>query len=103
MFETKQKLEISRTEIELIEKALQTQSKILRVEAGAGGAEATDRLNEIKRVLAKITAQRGDRSPRRQRSGGFAGLLRMMGKPAETSGLASERDSAQSLRYGSHG
>ncbi len=80
MSNTTQKLEISRKEIDLIENALHTQSKILRVQADAGGDDATARLNDVKRVLAAIAAQRTEKPARPRRSGGLAGLLRMMGQ-----------------------
>ena len=79
MFDTPQKLEISPRDIELIESALETQSKILRVQAGAGGAGATERLNEVKRVLATVSAQRVSDRPRcTGRS--WTGLMRFMGQ-----------------------
>ncbi len=58
MFDTQQSLDISCAELEVIEAALHTQSKILNVQARAGGSEARLRLNEVKRVLARITQQK---------------------------------------------
>ena len=58
MFDDTQKLEISQKELELIEAALHTQSKILGVEANAGGSQALRRLNDVKRVLATISQQK---------------------------------------------
>ena len=52
MFDNKQKLEISQDELALIEAALHTQSKILSVQASAGGSKALGRLNDVKRVLS---------------------------------------------------
>lgn len=79
MFDTTQKLEISPREIELIESALETQSKILGVQAGAGGAGATEKLNEVKRVLATVSSQRV--SDRRRSTGrSWTGLMRFMGQ-----------------------
>ena len=74
MFGKNQKLEISQQEIEVIEAALHTQSKILKVQANAGGRAAFDKLNEVKRTLAHIAQQTPDR-PSRQRP--WSGLVRL--------------------------
>jgi trehalose-6-phosphatase len=58
MFEKNQKLEISPEQLSVIESALHTQSKILNVQAAAGGAEAREKLNLVKRTLADIGQQR---------------------------------------------
>lgn len=58
MFDKNQKLEISPEQLDVIEAALQTQSKILNLQAAAGGAAARDRLNAVKRTLATIAQQR---------------------------------------------
>ena len=58
MFDKQQKLEISPEEFAVIEAALHTQSKILNVQASAGGSSARRRLNEVKRVLAHLAAQK---------------------------------------------
>lgn len=58
MSEDKKKLEISASELELIANALETQSKILRMQAGAGGNTALVRLNEIKRLMATLSTHR---------------------------------------------
>ena len=47
-------LEFSAGEFAVIESALQTQSKILDVQATAGAEAALTRLNEVKRVLARF-------------------------------------------------
>lgn len=78
MNETVKKLEISQTELELIANALETQTKILRMQASAGGHGALARLNEVKRVLATVTNQREVHSPRRPESTGLWGLMRSM-------------------------
>ncbi|QUJ78098.1 hypothetical protein KDD17_03160 [Sulfitobacter albidus] len=78
MFDNTQKLEISPQEIDLIEKALETQSKILHMQASAGGSGAVDRLNEVKRVLATITAQR--RADETNEGTSFSGFMRFMGQ-----------------------
>jgi hypothetical protein len=58
MFDRQQKLEISPDETAVIEAALHTQSKILAVQAGTGSRSARQRLNEVKRVLARIEASK---------------------------------------------
>lgn len=52
--ETK-KLEISQTELSVIADALQTQQKILNLQAEAGKPEARQRLNAVKRLLARLS------------------------------------------------
>jgi ribosomal protein L29 len=56
MNDTTKKLEISQKELELIASALETQSKILRMQASAGGHGAIAQLNEVKRVLATVSS-----------------------------------------------
>ncbi len=51
-------LGLSQAELSVIEAALHTQSKILGVQAGAGGSAALARLNEVKQVLAVIAQQK---------------------------------------------
>jgi ribosomal protein L29 len=80
MTQTIKKLEISLDELDLIASALETQSKILRMQAGAGGTGALARLNEVKRVLATVTSQRDAGRPKKAESGSWLGLLRMMGQ-----------------------
>ncbi|SFE91796.1 hypothetical protein SAMN04488523_11238 [Sulfitobacter brevis] len=58
MFDRQQKLEISPEQFAIIEEALHTQSKILNVQASAGGSNARRRLNEVKGVLAFMAAQK---------------------------------------------
>ena len=57
MFEETKKLDVTQKDLEVIEAALQTQFKILGVEANAGGTGALERLNDVKRALAKIDQQ----------------------------------------------
>lgn len=78
MNETLKKLEISQSELDLIANALETQSKILRMQASAGGHGALARLNEVKRVLANVSSQRDSTSPRRIENSGLWGLMRSM-------------------------
>ncbi|WP_372992429.1 hypothetical protein [Sulfitobacter sp.] len=79
MFDEKQKLEISQEELALIEAALHTQSKILGVQASAGGAKALTRLNDIKRVLAKIAQQKPVKAQKPKTGGVFLSMSRMFG------------------------
>ena len=74
------KLEISPNELDIIANALETQSKILRMQASAGGHGANARLNEVKRVLANISSQNKAPRPARQSNGGLWGALRAMGQ-----------------------
>ena len=78
MTETTKKLEISPIELDLIANALETQSKILCMQASAGGHGALARLNEVKRVLATIASHREDTSPPRTENIGLWGLMRSM-------------------------
>lgn len=58
MFDANYKIDLSAKDIEFIETALQTQSKILRLQASAGSADARSKLDDVKRTLAKIDMQR---------------------------------------------
>jgi len=79
MFDAKQKLEISQEELELIEQALHTQSKILGVQASAGGSKALTRLNDIKRVLASIAQQKPVKTKAKTACARGFGLSRLLG------------------------
>lgn len=57
MFDETKKLDVTKKDLEIIESALQTQFKILGMEANAGGVGALERLNDVKRALAKIDQQ----------------------------------------------
>jgi ribosomal protein L29 len=80
MTDTIKKLEISHKELDVIANALETQSKILRMQASAGGIGAVARLNEVKRVLATVSSQRDAVRPKQPESGSWLGLLRLMGQ-----------------------
>ncbi len=80
MTEETKKLEVSQNELELIASALETQSKILHVQASAGGHGAVARLNEVKRVLANISSQQEKPRQNRPSQSGMWGLLRSMGQ-----------------------
>lgn len=80
MLDEKQKLEISQDDLALIEAALHTQSKILGVQATAGGSNALGRLNDVKRVLATIAQQKAVvRKTAAPRTGVFFSMARMFG------------------------
>jgi len=77
MFDRHKKLEISPEELAVIEAALHTQSKILNVQASAGGNTARRRLNEVKRVLARLSAQKpAETRPRCRTAAGWFGRTR---------------------------
>lgn len=71
------KLEISPEELDVILDALETQTKILGMQAGAGGAHAGTRLNEVKRVLATVSAKREANRPRTSSIGWLFSLWRV--------------------------
>jgi hypothetical protein len=58
----------------VIESALHTQSKILNVQAEAGGSAARQRLNEVKRLLALLSQQKPAKTPERCPRGAFGWL-----------------------------
>ena len=66
MFDAHQNLEVTQDELVVIEAALETQTKILTVQAGAGGSGARRRLNEVKKVLTRISDQREGAKKRRR-------------------------------------
>ncbi len=76
MNETTKKLEVSSIEMDIITSALETQSKILCMQASAGGHGALARLNEVKRVLATVAAQRETKITRRPESSGLWRIMR---------------------------
>ncbi len=80
MFDKQQKLEISQQELAVIASALHTQSKILNVQASAGGRDARSRLNEVKRVLALVAEHRViEAEPVRKQSAGWLGMSSIFG------------------------
>lgn len=70
MLEQHQNLEVSAEEFSIIEAALHTQSKILHVQANAGGIGAQDRLDQVKRVLARLAQQKPQTPVPASKSGG---------------------------------
>ncbi|MDF1728833.1 MAG: hypothetical protein P1U53_13910 [Sulfitobacter sp.] len=58
MFGSKQRIEIDTDQLAEIENALHTQSKILGVQASAGGRQARERLDIVKRALSTIARQK---------------------------------------------
>tara|TARA_R110002073_G_scaffold216070_1_gene376312 strand:+ start:135 stop:380 length:246 start_codon:yes stop_codon:yes gene_type:complete len=81
MFDKQEKLEISQEELAVIEAALHTQSKILNVQASAGGSAARRRLNEVKRVLALVAQHRvaDDVTTSSKPAAGWLGMSRIFG------------------------
>jgi|Cruoilmetagenom7_1024161.scaffolds.fasta_scaffold00164_36 ribosomal protein L29 len=80
MTDKTKKLEVSQDELDLIANALETQTKILSMQASAGGQGALARLNAVKRVLATVTTQREQTRRRPTGASGLGNLLRMMGQ-----------------------
>lgn len=54
MFNNLHSLELTSEDIKLIEAALHTQKKILSVQSQAGGSGAHLKLNELKRLIARV-------------------------------------------------
>ncbi|MBW4963173.1 hypothetical protein [Sulfitobacter sp. CW3] len=80
MSDEKQKLEISQSELALIESALHTQAKILTVQASAGGAKALARLNDVKGALSTIRQQKPHvKADKPRQPGVFFSMARMFG------------------------
>ncbi|MFC6638793.1 hypothetical protein GV827_02830 [Sulfitobacter sp. JBTF-M27] len=80
MADTCQTLEVSKEDFAVIEAALHTQSKILHVQASAGGRAARDRLNDTKRVLATLAQQKPvDQNGRRCVRSRWFGMARIFG------------------------
>lgn len=70
MIDTIKKLEVTPEELDLFISALETQSKILQMQASAGGRGANERLNDVKSLLASISSQCDvSRDPRPAQSG----------------------------------
>lgn len=57
MMEDVQKIDLNRTDLEIIEAALATQEKILAVQARAGGRSARTRLNDLKGLQRRLRRQ----------------------------------------------
>jgi len=74
MLDNQQKIAVSAEQLEVIESALHTQSKILNVQAEAGGSAARQRLNEVKRLLALLSQQKPTEAPKRCTRGALGWL-----------------------------
>ncbi|MEP1768668.1 MAG: hypothetical protein ABJJ53_18770 [Sulfitobacter sp.] len=72
-------LEVSSSELEIIAKALETQTKILRMQVSAGGQDAKVKLNAVSRLLSTLERQRAPSTCTRTNKSNFWGLLRSMG------------------------
>lgn len=57
MFKKQQKLDVTCDELDIIQSALHTQTKILNVQAAAGNSDAHLRLNAVKSALANVAHQ----------------------------------------------
>ena len=64
-------LEVSSSELEIIAKALETQTKILRMQVSAGGQDAKVKLNAVSRLLATVE---GVKTPAPQTGGNRSNL-----------------------------
>ena len=73
-------LNVSAEDLAVIEDALHTQSKILHVQANAGGQQAITRLNSVKRTLATLAQQKpAPEGAKPCSSGGWFSVSRMFG------------------------
>jgi hypothetical protein len=80
MLEKQQKIDVSPAQLAVIEAALHTQSKILDVQAEAGGSTARRRLNEVKTLLAQLAQQKpAEPMRRRSRARNWFGRSRIFG------------------------
>lgn len=79
MLEKQEQIEFSLDQLAVIESALHTQSKILDVQAAAGGISARQRLNEIKTLLAKLALHAPAKPARRTGARRWFGLTRTIG------------------------
>lgn len=75
MPDTTKQLDVSADDLELISSALETQAKILRMQASAGGAGAHDKLNRVKSLLATVASQREGNSAKRPAQNGLWSML----------------------------
>jgi hypothetical protein len=80
MLKKQKKVEVSPTQLAVIESALHTQSKILEVQAEAGGSIARRRLNEVKTLLVQLAQQKpAEPKARCNRARGWFGVSRISG------------------------
>jgi len=81
MTDNQTKLDFNQSQLEVIEAALHTQSKILNVQASTGSRAARTKLNEVKTVLAQIShAKRLDpMKPCARIGSGWLGMSRIFG------------------------
>lgn len=63
MLDDVQNIELTKTDLDLIEGALATQEKILAVQARAGGRQARGRLNDLKGLMRRLRRQVPDDAP----------------------------------------
>jgi len=79
MNDNMKKLEISPTELEIIANALETQTKILRMQVNAGGQDAKVKLNEVNRLLDTVANETTPPQKHAASGNGLWGLLRSIG------------------------
>ncbi|MFT6675256.1 MAG: hypothetical protein ACJAVM_001445 [Sulfitobacter sp.] len=81
MPDTQSKLDLSQTQLAVIEAALHTQSKILNVQASTGSRSARTRLNEVKSVLTQISQAKKPEAikPCARIGEGWLGMSRIFG------------------------
>ena len=60
MLDTTRSLDLTQYDLDLIEQALQTQEKILTVQSRAGGAQARERLNDVKGLIRRLGSNAGN-------------------------------------------
>lgn len=79
MFDTQKTLDVSQEQMDVIEAALHTQSKILHVQADAGGEGAHDKLNAVKSLLTVIEQRKQQRAEKTTAQGmGWFGFTRSL-------------------------
>lgn len=77
MFEPTKQIALTAEEFSLIEAGLQTQAKILRMQAGAGSTQARARHDQVNRLLARLEAEHPSETETvRPAKRGMSGFLR---------------------------
>ncbi|KJS42352.1 MULTISPECIES: hypothetical protein [Roseovarius] len=77
MFKTTDRLNFSGQDLDVIERALQAQSKILSLQARAGDNSALRRLNDVTRILARLERDRPEAIETIHRHRGFNSISRV--------------------------
>ena len=76
MFDDTHTVDLSSKDLALIEAALHTQQKILSMQSRAGGAEARDRLTDLKHLLRRLRRQSPE--DRAENGGGWTQMARAL-------------------------